>query len=215
MGEATMPTAGRLRTPVFDVLLRPRRSLVRSTVLSVVCSAVPLAVALAWVSLPVRWWTLVVPVVLVLAVLVCALFVRLGQAYLGIDAQSVVLRAVLTPNRHVARDRLHRLVVATTYGASADRTTRELLAFDADGRPPVPDARRRLGRVRPRPGARGPRPPRRARPSSPVHTRELARRWPASRTWYERRAGVLVVALLTVGIGVALLAVETVELLAR
>lgn len=214
MGEATMPTAGRLRTPVFDVLLRPRRSLVRSTVLSVVCSAVPLAVALAWVSLPVRWWTLVVPVVLVLAVLVCALFVRLGQAYLGIDAQSVVLRAVLTPNRHVARDRLHRLVVATTYGASADRTTRELLAFDADGghlfrmRGDVwgESALDRVLEALDLPVEHDRR---------PVHTRELARRWPASRTWYERRAGVLVVALLTVGIGVALLAVETVELLAR
>lgn len=214
MGETTVPAAGRLRSPVYDVLLRPRRSLVRSTALSVACSAVPLAVALVWVSLPVRWWALVATLVVVLGVLVSALFVRLGQAYLGIDAGSVALHAVLTPSRRIDRARVDRLVVATTYGASADRTARELMAFDAEGRHlfrvrsdvwgepaidrvletldvPVDHERR------------------------PVHVRELARRWPASRTWYERRAGVLVVALATVCVVAGLLAVETVGLLAR
>ncbi|PZF58898.1 hypothetical protein DEJ23_03730 [Curtobacterium sp. MCSS17_008] len=214
MGEATMPAAGRLRTPVFDVLLRPRRSLVRSTVLSVVFSAVPLAVALVWVSLPVRWWPLVASLVVVLAVLVGVLFVRLGQAFLGIDSDSVVLNAVLTPNRRIARDRVQRIVVAPTYGASADRTTRELLAFDADGvhlfrmgadvwgdaaldrvletlDVPVEHERR------------------------PVDVREATRRWPGSRTWYERRAGVLAIGAVAVCIVAGLVAVETVGALTR
>ncbi|WIE74738.1 hypothetical protein [Curtobacterium sp. MCSS17_007] len=214
MGEATMPAARRLRTPVFDVFLRPRRSLVRSTVLSVVCSAVPLAVALVWVSLPVRWWTLVASLVVVAAVLVGVLFVRLGQAFLGIDADSVVLNAVLTPNRRIARERVRRIVVAPTYGTSPDRTTRELLAFDADGTHlfrmradvwgdaaldrvldtldvPVEHERR------------------------PVHVREASRRWPGSRTWYERRSGVLAVVAAAVCIVVGLVAVETVDLLTR
>ena len=213
MGEAMAP-AGRLRTPAYDVVLRPRRSLVRSTVLSVVCSAVPLAVALVWVSLPERWWGLVAGLVVALAVLVGVLFVRLGQAFLGIDAQAVALNAVLTPNRRVARHRVHRIVVAPTYGSSADRTTRELLAFDADGAHlfrlrgdvwgdaaldrvvealdvPVEHERR------------------------PVHAREVTRRWPASRTWYERRGGVLVIGAVAVCVVAGLLTVETVGLLTR
>ncbi len=214
MGEATVPAAGRLRTPVYDVVLRPRRSLVRSTVLSIVCSAVPLAVALVWVSLPERWWALVAGLVVALAVLVGALFVRLGQAFLGIDDDVVVLHAVLSPNRRIARERVHRLVVAPTYGASTERTARELLAFDASGAHlfrlrgdvwgdraldrvvealdvPVEHERR------------------------PVHVREVARRWPASRTWYERRGGVLLVGVAAVCIVAGLLAVETVGLLTR
>lgn len=214
MGEATVPAAGRLRTPVFDVVLRPRRSLVRSTALSVLCSAVPLAVALVWVSLPVRWWTLVASLVVVLAVLVGVLFVRLGQAFLGIDADAVVINAVLSPSRRIARARVHRVVVAPVYGASPDRATRELLAFDAGdghlfrmrgdvwGEPaldrvvealdvPVEHERR------------------------PVHVREAARRWPSSRTWYERRAGVLLVGAAAACVVAGLLAVETVGLLAR
>lgn len=200
--------------PVFDVLLRPRRSLVRSTVLSVVCSAVPLAVALVWVSLPVRWWTLVASLVVLLAVLVGVLFVRLGQAFLGIDADSVVLNAVLSPSRRIPRDRVHRIVVAPTYGATSDRATRELLAFDADGghlfrmRGDVwgEAALDRVVETLDVPAEHE----RRA-----VHVREFSRRWPASRSWYERRTGVLVVGAAAACIVVGLLAVETVGLLTR
>ncbi|MDB6425652.1 hypothetical protein [Curtobacterium sp. 20TX0008] len=214
MGEATVSAAGRLRTPVHDVVLRPRRSLVRSTVLSVVCSAVPLAVALVWASLPERWWVLVAGLVVSVAVLVGVLFVRLGQAFLGIDADVVALNAVLTPNRRIARERIDRLVVTPTYGASPDRTTRELLAFDADGthlfrlRGDVwgDDALDRVVEVLGVPVEHERR---------PVHVREATRRWPTSRTWYERRGGVLAVGAATACIVAGLLAVEAVGLLTR
>ncbi|MET3636895.1 hypothetical protein [Curtobacterium oceanosedimentum] len=214
MGEATVSAAGRLRTPVYDVVLRPRRSLVRSTVLSVVCSAVPLAVALVWVSLPERWWALVAGLVVALAVALGVLFVRLGQAFLGIDADVVVLNAVLSPDRRVARARIDRLVIAPTYATSPDRTARELLAFDADGahlfrlRGDVwgDGALDRVVEVLGVPVEHERR---------PVHVREVARRWPTSRTWYERRGGVLLVAVAAACIVAGLLAVETVGLLTR
>ncbi|WIA99101.1 hypothetical protein [Curtobacterium sp. MCBA15_012] len=213
MGDTTVPVTGRLRAPTFDVLLRPRRSLVRSTVLSIVFSAVPLAVALVWVSLPVRWWALVATLVVVLAVVVGVLFVRLRSAFLGIAADAVVLNGVVSANRRIARDRVDHVVVASTHGSPPDRTVRELLAFDVTGRHLFRmradvwgDAA--LDRVVDELDVRVDREPRVVPPA------EIARRWPTSRAWYERRSGALVAALAAVVLVVGLLAVETVRLLA-
>lgn len=213
MGDATVPATGRLRAPVFDVVLRPRRSLVRSTVLSVVFSAVPLAVALVWVSLPMRWWALVATVVVVAAVLVGVLFVRLGAAFLGIDARSVVVHGVVTPNRRIDRDRVHRAVLATVYDASPDRTSRQLLVLDADDTVLLRMrgavwGEEALDRVLTALDVQV------EEDRRPVHVRDVARRWPSSRAWYERRAGVLVAGVAAACVVVGLLAVETAGLLA-
>ncbi|GGL66850.1 hypothetical protein GCM10009706_01680 [Curtobacterium citreum] len=214
MGDATVPATGRLRAPVFDTVLRPRRALVRSTALSVVCSAVPLVVALVWVTLPMRWWSLVAGFVVLLAVLAGVLFVRLGSAFLGIDEDDVVLHGVVTANRRIPRARVHHLVLVTTQHGTADRPVRTLLAFDADDEHlfrmrgdvwgdaalervvDVLDVQvDREGRVLP--------------------AREVARRWPSSRAWYERRAGVAVAGGAAAALVVGVLAVETIGLLAR
>lgn len=212
MGDLTAPATARPRTTVYDVVLRPRRSLVRSTILSVVFSAVPLAVALVWVSLPLQLWPVIAGVVILLAVVVGAVFVRLATAFVGVDSDGVTLRGVLTANRRVARERVHGLVRATTYGSAVERTNRELVAVDADGSPlfrlrsdtwgdggidRIVDA---LGvRVRDEP--------------RPVPSREFARRWPASRAWYEHRAATVVVGALAVVVVAGLLAVETAGLI--
>jgi hypothetical protein len=204
--------AARPRTAAFDVVLRPRRSLVRSTILSVVFSAVPLAVALVWVSLPLRLWTFVATVVIALAVVVGIAFVRLGTAFIGIDRAAVTVRGVLTPHRRVARDRVHNLVLATTYGSAVERTTRELVAFDAAGS--------HLFRLRADTwgdsgiervvDALGVQVTDETRPMS---LREFVRRYPASRSWYEQRGSYVVVGILAV-LGVAgLLVVETAGLI--
>ena len=58
------------RRRAYELVVRPRSSLVRSTALSIVFSAVPLVVALVWVALPLRLWALVATAVVVLAVVV-------------------------------------------------------------------------------------------------------------------------------------------------
>ncbi|MBT2502933.1 hypothetical protein [Curtobacterium sp. ISL-83] len=208
MGDTTAAAATRPRTDVFDVLIRPRRSLVRSTALSIVFSAVPLAVALLWVSFPFRLWALVAAVVLALAVVVGIAFVRLGTAYIGIDSRGVVIHGVVTTNQRVPRERVHHLVLATTFGHSADRTTRELVAFDADGahlfrmRADVwGDAG--IDRVAEALGVQVTEEPR------PIAWRVFAKRYPTSRAWYEYTSAFLVVGSVAVLVVVGLLAVET------
>ena len=74
MGETTVPAAVPVRLSVFDTVLRPRRSLVRSTALSIAFSAVPLAVALVWVSFPFRTWAVFAGIVVAMAAAVGVVF---------------------------------------------------------------------------------------------------------------------------------------------
>ncbi|MCJ1713473.1 hypothetical protein [Curtobacterium sp. VKM Ac-2922] len=132
MGETTVPTAAKAR-PTYDVVLRPRSSLVRSTALSIVFSVVPLAVALVWVSFPLRLWPVFAAVVVVLAVLVGVVFVRLRSAFVGIGPDTVTARGLVLAVRSFPRTEVAGIVLGTTFGSSVDRTTRELVALDADG----------------------------------------------------------------------------------
>lgn len=132
MGDTTAPaTTGTAAT--WDVVLRPRSALVRSTALSIVFSAVPLAVALVWVSVPMRLWALVATVVVVVAVAIGVVFVRLRFAFVGINADAVSIRGLASRAKTLPRGAVAGLVLGTTFGSSVDRTNRELVALDADG----------------------------------------------------------------------------------
>ncbi|WP_144763503.1 hypothetical protein [Curtobacterium sp. 9128] len=133
MGDTTAPATAITDDAVYDVVIRPRPALVRSTALSIVFSAVPLAVALLWVSFPLRLWAAVATLVVVLAVLVGILFARLRAAFVGLSEDRVTVRGVLTPSRTVDVASVDAVVLATTFGGSVDRTTRELIALDAAG----------------------------------------------------------------------------------
>lgn len=212
VGDLTAAAALRLRAREYDVVIRPRRSLVRSTALSIVFSAVPLAVALVWMSLPLRLWALVVTVVLLTAVVVGVTFVRLGTAFIGIDAQDITIHGVVTANRRIPRDRVHRLVVVTTYGSSVERTTRGIAAFDADGehlfrlRADVWDDAD-IERVVDALGVQVTEEPR------PMPAREFAKRYPSSRAWYEQRGAHIAIGALATVAAAGLVAVETTGLL--
>lgn len=133
MGETTAPATARTAT-TYDVVLRPRAAIVRSTVLSIVFSAVPLAVALVWVSFPLQLWALVASVVVVIAVVVGIVFVRLRAAFVGVGTTGLTVRGIVTSTRTFPPGELTSIVLATTFGSSVDRTTRELVALGADGR---------------------------------------------------------------------------------
>jgi hypothetical protein len=214
MGETTAPAALPVRPAVFDTVLRPRRSLVRSTALSIAFSAVPLAVALVWVSFPFRTWAVFAGIVVAMAAAVGVVFVRLHTAFIGIDDDRLTIRGVLTAHRRIPRDRVHSLVLATTFGSSADRTVRELVAFDRTGthlfrlRADVwgDDG---LDRIVDALGVQVVEEPR------PVSARTFAKRYPTSRAWYEQRSAFLLVGGLVVLVVGGLLAVEFAGLDAR
>jgi hypothetical protein len=214
VGDLTAQAATGVRRAEFDVVLRPRRSLVRSTVLSIAFSAVPLAVALVWVSLPLQLWPFVAGVVIALAVLVAVVFVRLGTAFIGIDQQGVSIRGVITRSRTVARERVHSLVLATIHGGAVDRTSRELVALDPAGghlfrmRSDVwSDAG--IDRVVDVLGVQVTEDP------HPVSARAFARRYPSSRAWYEQRGAHVVVVSVAAVVVAGLLFIETVTLFHR
>ncbi|MEK6311757.1 MULTISPECIES: hypothetical protein [Curtobacterium] len=214
MGDMTAQAAAlppRART--YDLVVRPRSALVRSTALSIAFSAVPLAVALVWVSFPFRLWALMASIVVLLAVLVGTAVVRLGTAYVGVDATTVDVRGVLSATRRIPRDDVDRVLLVETYGASVERSVRELVAFAADG---THLFRLRgdlwgddgLDRVVDELGVTVTEEPR------PLSAREFGRRWPSSRAWYERSRAFLVAGLLAVLVIGGLLVVETAGLLA-
>lgn len=133
MGETTVPAETPRTETTYELVLRPRSSLVRSTALSIVFSAVPLVVALVWVALPLRLWALVATAVVVLAVVAGLASVRLRFAFVGIGTDAVAVRGLATPARTFPRSEVAGLVLGTTFGSSVDRTTRELVAVDATG----------------------------------------------------------------------------------
>ncbi|MBT1546834.1 hypothetical protein [Curtobacterium aurantiacum] len=214
MGDTTVPAVAPVPAVVFDTVLRPRRSLVRSTALSIAFSAVPLAVALVWVSFPFRTWAVFAAVVVAMAAVVGVVFVRLHTAFIGIDGDGLTIRGVLTGRRRIARDRVHSLVLATTFGSSVDRTVRELVAFDRTGthlfrlRADVwgDDG---LDRVVDALGVQV------VEESRPVSARTFAKRYPTSRAWYEQRSAYLLIGGLTALVVGGLLAVEFAGLSAR
>jgi hypothetical protein len=193
----------------FELVVRPRTALLRSTALSVLFSAVPLAVALLWVSFPVRLWALVATVAIVLLALTVLLFLRFRAAFVGIGPRLLVLRGVLTRNVSVNRSEVDRIVIATTYGSSSDRTTRELLGLSATGgnvfrmRGVMWDDAE-ISRVVSTLGVQV------TELERPMPLREFYRMFPQSRAWYERRNGMILVGVAAVAaVAVALVAETT------
>lgn len=193
----------------YELVVRPRAALLRSTALSVLFSAVPLAVALLWVSFPARLWALVATVALVLLALTALLFLRFRSAFVGIGPGRLVFRGVLSPNVTVDRSEVDRIVLATTFGGSSDRTTRELLGLSAAGdhvfrmRGVMWDDAE-ITRVVSTLGVQV------TELARPMPLREFYRMFPQSRAWYERRnAMVLVGAAAVVAVALALVAETT------
>lgn len=200
MGDVTARATPLDRSTV-ETIVRPRAALVRSTALSIVFSAVPIAVAVVWVAVPTGLWLVVGALVLLLGAVVLALFLRLRTAFVAVHDDRVTVRGAVTGNRTFSRSGVAELVLATTHGAVAERTSRELVALDPTGealfrvRADVwgDDGVDRLVEALD---------VRTTRLPKPMSMREFARRWPGLRTWYEQPVALVVVgtlAALTVG----------------
>lgn len=188
MGELAARES-RTARPTFEAVIRPRQALLRSAALSVALSAIPLVVALVLVSLPFRLWAALATIVLILAVFAVVLLVRLRIAFVGVNGTHVSVRSVLTPSRLVLRNSIDRIVLATVFTTSIERQTRELIALDHEGAAlfrldgsiwadaSITDIAAALGvQLTELP--------------KPLPLRELIRRYPSSRLWYERRSGI-------------------------
>jgi hypothetical protein len=196
-----------------DVVVRPRAALLRSTALSILFSVVPLTVALVWVSFPLRIWAVVASVVAVLAVVAVVVYVRFRTAYAGIGSDDVEVRGILTPSVRIDRASVHRVVIATTFGASVDRTTRHLLVLSDSGRTLL---RMRsvlwddsaIHRVAEGLDAQV------TELRTPVSLREFHRRYPGSRAWYERTGPLVTIGTATVAVVALAIIAEDMGLIA-
>lgn len=210
MGETT--ARARPVPAGYDLVARPRTTLLRSTALSIAFSAAPLAVALMWVSLPPRLWAVVAFVVVVLALATTTVLVRLGTAFVGIGPQRFDLRRVVSPNVALDRSDVDRIVLATTHGGSVDRTTRELVALSASEtvlfrmRSDLWDEST-ITRVANTFGVQI------TDIAKPMPIREFARRFPTGRAWYEGRRGLVAVGSIAGLFVVGVLVAETSGLL--
>ncbi|WIB66489.1 hypothetical protein DEI93_10930 [Curtobacterium sp. MCBD17_035] len=195
MGETTArvrATPGRAH-----LVVRPSGAFLRSTALSILFSAVPLAVALVWVSFPLGFVAPVGTVAVVAAVLTSLLVVRFRTVYAGVGSHHVEMRGLLGPRVVLDRAHVHRVVLATTFGPSVDRTTRQLVALTESGHPLF---RMRgvlwddtaLGHLAEALDARV------TELTKPMPLREFHRLYPQSRAWYERPMAILGIA---VGVG--------------
>jgi hypothetical protein len=213
VGETTARASAFAGT-AYDIVVRPRAALLRTTALSIVLSAVPLAVALIWVSFPLRLWAAVATIVLVLAVAAVYVFVRLRTAFVGVSASRLEVRSVVSPNRSASKSDVHRLVLATTFTGSIDRVTRELLALGASDEPVF---RMRgdlwddsaIAKIAAAFDVKV------TEFAKPMTIRDFYQHFPRSRAWYERRNGIILALVAAIALVAVALGVELVGLLAH
>jgi hypothetical protein len=213
VGETTA-RATPLDTSTAETVVRPRQALVRSTAMSIVFSALPIAVAVVYVAVPTNRWLLVGMAAVLLGATVLAAFLRLRASVVAVHADRVTVRCAVTGSRTVPRSYVHEVVLVTTHGSVAERTSRELVALDLAGRA--------LFRVRADVwGDDGVErlvdalDVRTTRLLRPMSKREFARRWPGVQTWFEQPLALVLLggaAAATVG---GLVVVETVGLAHR
>lgn len=213
MGETTTGVGS--VSGAVELLVRPSAAVLRSVALSILFSAVPLAVALVWVAFPEGSVAPVVAVAVVAVLLTVVVVVRFRSAYTGIGSHHVELRGLLGPRVVLDRAHVDRVVLATTYGPSVDRTTRQLVALSATG---IPLFRLRgwvwddvaLHRIAEALDAGV------TELTTPMPLRTFHRMYPQTRGWYERPGALLGLVVAVVAVVVlALVAVTTMHLLAR
>jgi hypothetical protein len=207
----TTARATALDTSTAETVVRPREALVRSTAMSIVFSALPIAVAVVYVAVPTGLWLGVGAAAILLGATVLAAFLRLRSSVVAVYADRVTVRCAVTGSRTVPRSDVHEVVLATTHGSVAERTSRELVALDLTGQALFrvravvwgDDGVERLV------DALDVRTTRLLRPMS---KREFVRRWPGVRTWYERPLALVLLGGVTAATVGGLVVAETVGL---
>jgi hypothetical protein len=205
----TTARATPLDTSTAEELVRPRAALIRSTGLSIVFSALPIAVAVVWSAVPSGLGLVVAAVVVLLTAAVVAAYLRLRTSFVAVHPDHVTIRGVLSGTRTFARAGVHELLLVTRHGATAERASRDVVALDAAGEAVFRVRGDVWGddgvtRLVERLDVRTDRLP------GSMSAREFSRRWPRLRHWYERPSAAVFVggaAVLTVG---GLLVAETV-----
>jgi hypothetical protein len=191
----------------YELVVRPRASLVRTAVTSAVASLVPVLVALLLLSRPAGQLAAVLGVTGLVVVACLLAWLRFRAVFAGVTAEHLVKRPFDGRLARVDRADVQEVVVASTFRGQSTETVTQLLALSADGGCLVrlrgtfwsDDALESVAEALGVPVVHVPR---------PVPLGEFYRSWPTCRRWYEGRRWVTaLVALGGAGVAGLLLAV--------
>jgi hypothetical protein len=184
------------------VTVRPRRSLLRTGLVSIVLAMVPLFGVLYWFSFEHGSWLIVFVVHLIVVLAAIVVLLRQLSVYSAVTDTELVGRGIFSPLIRVPLDRIACVDLVETYVGQAPESVTQLLVRDAEGR--------RLFRMRggfyhpgdlPKLAAALP-----VRPdvvSEPIGMTEFFRAYPGSAYWFEHRP-ILRVMVFAVALGAAL-----------
>ncbi|GAB2982217.1 hypothetical protein [Frigoribacterium salinisoli] len=189
------------------VVVRPRASLVRTSVTAAVAAVVPVLVALLWLSGPVGQVPAVLSVTGLVLVACLLAWLRFRAVHVAVTPSQLVKQPFDGGRVRVERVDVHEVVLATTFREHSTETVRQLMALAADGTCLLrlrgtfwtDEALEAVAHALDVPLIRSER---------PVPLAQFYRRWPSGRRWYEGRRWVTaLVALAGAGVVGLLLAV--------
>lgn len=192
-------------TEAFRVLVTPKRTLLRTAVLSFVLISVPLFGALYLLGIPRGTWAWVLAAQLVVTAVFVVAALSFRRVFVGLTDEHLVERRGFGRPRRTPVPRVECVVLLDTYRSNAPDTTPQLLALDAD------DASllcmrgtfwtsASLERVADGIGAPI------DRIVEPLTTKQFLRSYPSAAFWFEKRRWILVT-VVVIAVAIALAAV--------
>lgn len=187
------------------VRVRPRSSLIRTALVSMLVAMVPASIAVYGVAIPAGRWTLVLVVQAVVVALCGVAGARQLRLVTEVDARELRGNGIATPMVRVPLDDIERVHLVSTLIHGGSEETTQLLVTDAEGRRLFrlrgnywpPDALDRVADALPVPVTRH---------RDPVPIAVFWREHPGSAYWFEDRKLVRVLAaggVLLVASGIA------------
>ena len=187
------------------VLVRPRRSLLTTAVISGTVAFVPVFGVLYWFAIQHDSWQAVAMVNIVVVLIGVALIVRQLSVHCEVTATELRGNGIFTPLVRVPLSRIHSALLVPTYVGQAPEAVTQLLVRDARGR--------RLFRMRGNfwnPGdlqaVADAMPVRVGIVDEPIALSEFFRHYPGSAYWFEDKPGLrifLIGALIASGLAIA------------
>lgn len=116
------------------VLVKPRRSLLTTALLSAALAFIPVFGVLYWFAIAHDSWQAVAIVNAVIVVIGLALVARQLSLYSEVNETELRGNGIFTPTVHVPLDRIRSVVIVPTYVGQAPEAVTQLLVRDARGR---------------------------------------------------------------------------------
>jgi len=117
----------------YSFLVRPKRSLIRTGVISFFLASLPVFAVLYWYTAAHDVWCDILGAQIVLFLACLALWWRQTTVFSAVTPTEMVGRGIFSPLVHVPLASVASVSLVPVFGSNADDTTTQLVALNADG----------------------------------------------------------------------------------